>query len=153
MESIFFKRWLAPVVAGAMLWLSAASPVAAQRDPIRLTHEPMLGKPTAHSMTVWGRTSDAGQFTVHYGTNPERLNQISKPATTTIDHDNTGAAQLTDLNPDTPYYYEIWVNDRPHGLPGSFHTLPSADDARNEKYNPLGLFNFRFEIGSCANQN
>jgi hypothetical protein len=38
------------------------SPAWAQRDPIRLTHGPMLGRPTANSMAVWGRTSDAGEF-------------------------------------------------------------------------------------------
>ncbi|MGE3779307.1 MAG: alkaline phosphatase D family protein, partial [Pirellulaceae bacterium] len=35
----------------------------------------------------------------------------------------------------------------------SFRTLPSADRTRNVPHNPKGLFNFRFEIGSCANQN
>src|SRR5205814_7389156 len=73
--------------------LAMASPAAAQRDPLRLTHGPMLGNPTAHSMAVWGRTSDPGQFTVRYGTQAGRLDQISPPAVTTIDHDNTGVAQ------------------------------------------------------------
>src|SRR5207302_5514513 len=67
-----------------------AATAAAQRDPLRLTHGPMLGKPTAHSISVWGRTSEPGQFTVRYGADAARLDQISKPATTTIDHDNTG---------------------------------------------------------------
>src|SRR5262249_5367919 len=129
------------------------SPAAAQRDPIRLTHGPMLGKPTAHSVVVWGRTSEAGELVVHYGTDADRLDQVSKPASTTIDHDNTGVVQLSDLKADTRYYYEIWVAGRPHGWPGSFHTLPSSEESRNEPYNPNGLFNFRFEIGSCANQN
>ncbi|MCA8995541.1 MAG: metallophosphoesterase family protein, partial [Planctomycetaceae bacterium] len=125
----------------------------AERDPIWLTHGPMLGKPTAHSMAVWGRTSDPGEFVVHYGTSPDRLDQISAPGRTHIEHDNTGVAHLSDLKSDTRYHYQIWVNGRPHGLPGSFHTLPSPDDTRNEEFNPEGLFNFRFEIGSCANQN
>ncbi len=47
-----------------------ASPALAERDPIRLTHGPMLGQPTAHSMAVWGRTSDDGEFTVHTASNP-----------------------------------------------------------------------------------
>lgn len=125
----------------------------AERDPIRLTHGPMLGQATAHSMGVWGRTSDPGEFVVHYGTDPKQLELVSQPATTTIAHDNTGVAQLKDLKSDTRYYYQVWVNERPHGLPGTFKTLPSAEDTRNEKYNPDGLFNFRFQIGSCANQN
>ncbi|MDA7608501.1 hypothetical protein N8589_02935, partial [Akkermansiaceae bacterium] len=34
----------------------------AYRDPIRLTHGPMLGKPTSSSVAVWGRTSEPGEF-------------------------------------------------------------------------------------------
>ena len=63
-----------------------------RRDPIRLTHGPMLGQPTATSMVVWARTSEAGTFTVHYGTQPDPLDQISAPATTANDDDNTGVA-------------------------------------------------------------
>lgn len=136
-----------------MLMLTIHSTAYAQRDPIRLTHGPMLGNPTATSMSVWGRTSDPGEFKVHYGTDPENMNQVSQPAETQLGHDNTGTAQLTDLKPATRYHYQIWVNGRPHGWPGTFRTLPSAEVSRNEKYNPDGLFNFRFQIGSCANQN
>lgn len=140
------------VSVGTLLFLMAM-PVLADRDPIRLTHGPMLGNPTAHSMSVWCRTSDPGEFVVRYGTDEERMDEVSEPATTTIGHDNTGAAQLTKLKSDTRYHYQIWVNDRPHGLPGSFRTLPSSDDTRDPDHNPKGLFNFRFQIGSCANQN
>ena len=123
------------------------------RDPIRLTHGPMLGMPTADSIKVWGRTSDPGSFTVRFGTNAERLNKTSPPATTSIDHDNTGIVTIDGLAADTRYHYQIMVNDRPHGLPGSFQTLPSVRESRNTAHNPGGLFNFRFQIGSCANQN
>ncbi len=136
----------------ALVGLLAATAPAFGRDPIRLTHGPMLGRPSAHSVTVWGRTSDPGAFTVHYGVDADHLDQVSAPATTRIGHDNTGVARLEKLQSDARYHYQIWVNGRPHGLPGSFHTLPSPEDTRNEKYNPQGLFNFRFEIGSCANQ-
>ncbi|WP_231741999.1 alkaline phosphatase D family protein [Stieleria varia] len=127
--------------------------VTVQRDPIRLTHGPMLGRPVDGRVTVWGRTSDPGQFEVRYGVEPNRLDLISGPATTTLEHDNTGTVELTDLKPDTRYHYQIYVNQRPHGLPGSFLTLPDAESSRNAEYNPSGLFNFRFQIGSCANQN
>ena len=123
------------------------------RDPIRLTHGPMLGQPTATSMVVWGRTSDSGEFKVRYGIAPDAMNSESTPAKTTIQHDNTGTTKLVGLKPDTRYHYQIWVNGRPHGLPGSFMTLPDAESSRNEEHNPDGLFNFRFQIGSCANQN
>ncbi len=125
----------------------------AQQDPIRLTHGPMLGQLTSDSVVVWGRTSQSGTFTVRYGTAGDRLDQESALATTAIGHDNTGVVRLTGLLPDTRYHYQVWVNQRPHGLPGSFRTLPSVEGSRHPEHNPRGLFNFRFQIGSCANQN
>ncbi len=136
-----------------LILISFASSAIAQRDPIRLTHGPMLGQATFNSMAVWGRTSDPGEFVVRFGTDPARLDQESKPATTSLEHDNTGVAQLTGLKSDTRYHYELWVNGRPQSFPASFRTLPSADDTRSAEHNPQGLFNFRFQIGSCANQN
>jgi alkaline phosphatase D len=128
-------------------------PLFAERDPIWLTHGPMLGHVTANSVRVWGRTSDPGEFLVKFGTSPEALTESSAPATTTLEHDNTGFLTLANLNPDTRYHYQFWVNGRPHGLPGSFRTLPDSKLTSNAEHNPRGLFNFRFEIGSCANQN
>ena len=62
-----------------LLW---TLPVLAERDPIRLTHGPMLGHVTADSVRVWARTSDPGEFLVRYGTQPNTLDQES-PTTTT----------------------------------------------------------------------
>lgn len=141
-----------------MAWTLSYSQSVAQtpptnRDPITLTHGPMLGQPTSSSMLVWGRTSEPGEFTVHYGTSPDRMDLVSQPGLTAIERDNTGTVKLADLTPDTRYFYQVWVNDRPHGWPGEFLTLPSAEASRNAEHNPEGLFNFRFQIGSCANQN
>ena len=135
------------------LLFSPLQSARAERDPIRLTHGPMLGHATATSVRVWGRTSDPGFFSVRYGIDPERLTQTSARAATSLDHDNTGVAILSDLLADTRYHYQLIVNGRPHGLPGSFRTLPSATASRHPEHNPAGLFNFRFQIGSCANQN
>ncbi len=136
-----------------LLALLGLTPALAERDPIRLTHGPMLGRPTSSSLLVWGRTSEPGEFVVKYGPSPLALRETSKPAHTSLDRDNTGVAHLKDLQPDTRYHYQIFVAGHPHGLPGSFLTLPSADHVRNAEHNPQGLFNFRFEAGSCANQN
>ena len=124
-----------------------------QGDPIRLTHGPMLGHVTDNSVRVWCRTSKPGSFKVHLGLATDSLIARQQEGQTRIEDDNTGAIEVSGLQPDTKYHYQVWVNERPHGLPGSFRTLPSKEDSRNEKYNPQGLFNFRFEIGSCANQN
>ena len=141
-----------PTVA---LLLSLSLSVSAQvhRDPIRLTHGPMLGKPTTDSVLVWGRTSEEGEFVVKYGLAEDALDQTSQPATTKIGHDLTGFTQLSGLKGDTRYHYQIFVEGNPHGLPGSFLTLPSKKESIHPEHNPEGLFNFRFEVGSCANQN
>lgn len=125
----------------------------AERDPIRLTHGPLLGNPTAHSVRVWARTSDPGKFEVRYGVAENGLGQASEGALTKLADDNTGYVTLRKLQSDTRYHYQVYIEDRPHGLPGSFLTLPSAKDTENAEHNPNGLFNFRFQIGSCANQN
>ena len=135
----------------SLLTFEAAGQV--QRDPIRLTHGPMLGMSTSHSIRVWGRTSDPGPFYVRYGTTENELVEQSASTMTTVEHDNTGTVVIEDLSPDTVYHYQLYVNDLPHGLPGRFRTLPSGEESKNELYNPKGLFNFRFQIGSCANQN
>ncbi|MDG1875077.1 MAG: metallophosphoesterase family protein [Mariniblastus sp.] len=135
------------------IFLFSVSVQAFDRDPIRLTHGPMLGNPTATSVKVWVRTSDPGEFVVKFGSAFNKIDQTSQPAITKIADDNTGTVTLVGLKPDTRYHYRVWVNGRPHGVPASFRTLPNAEISRNADYNPRGLFNFRFEIGSCANQN
>ncbi len=135
------------------LLLSLPFPLHAERDPIRLTHGPMLGQPGAHSVKVWARTSDPGEFRVRFGTREDVLDQESDAGITRIEDDNTGTVILTGLEGDRRYYYQVYLDDRPHGLPGNFLTLPDAEKVRNPEHNPRGLFNFRFQIGSCANQN
>lgn len=153
--SWFPNRILLAQVSMTLLMLAGAPDCTAQskRDPIRLTHGPMLGMPTSNSVRVWARTSEPGEFKVRFGTDPAQLGKISGVGATRIEHDNTGVLELTGLNADTRYHYQVWVNDRPHGLPGTFRTLPSTSGSRNPEHNPNGVFNFRFQIGSCANQN
>ena len=110
-----------------------AGNLQAQResDPIRMTHGPMLGRPTATSMAVWARTSQPGDFWVHYGIDPNDMDLISNPGKTTIDHDNTGVATLKDLRPDSRYHYQVYVNERPHGC--LLYTSPSPRDQRGSR--------------------
>lgn len=136
-----------------VLVLTSTSGSVSAVDPIFLTHGPMLGKPGSTSIRVWARTSIPGKFQVAYGENPAELDLISRDAATGLASDNTGWVDLEKLKPDTRYHYRVIVNGRPHGQPASFITLPSASITRNIEHNPEGLFNFRFEIGSCANQN
>ncbi|NJN23816.1 MAG: hypothetical protein HC810_04705 [Acaryochloridaceae cyanobacterium RL_2_7] len=102
---------------------------------------------------MWARTHKAGEFTVHYGTTEAQLDQTSAPVQTTAEHDHTGSITLTGLKPGTMYHYQIYIGKVPSGPAGSFLTQPGIEEHREATYNPKGLFNFRFQFGSCANQN
>lgn len=111
----------------------------------------MLGHVTDSTIAIWARTSRAGEFRIRYGTQPGRLDQLSNPVRTDPEHDNTGWITLSGLRPDTRYWFRpITASDE--GPDGSFHTAPNAADYRHPETNPRGLFNFRFQFGSCANQ-
>jgi len=119
-----------------------------QSNRSTITHGPILGRPGVTSMGVWARTAEPGSFIVRYGLKADALDQSSSPVLTRLDHDNTGWLLLKGLQPDTHYHFQI--GDA--GPTGSFRTLPDAADFKNAEHNPRGLFNFRFEAGSCANQ-
>jgi alkaline phosphatase D len=82
---------------------------------------------------------------------PEKLDQVSAPVTTSAARDNTGWVQLNGLKPNVHYYY-LPFSRNDVGEEGSFRTLPSAEDHHDPVTNRRGLFNFRFQFGSCANQ-
>ena len=124
-----------------VLTIALLNIVQANRDPIRLTHGPMLGHPTSESVRVWARTSDPGEFFVRFGMEEDNLTQISKSTLTKIENDNAGFVTLEKLLPNQRYHYQVIVNSRPHGLPGSFLTLPNSKLTQNPEYNPKGLFN------------
>jgi phosphodiesterase/alkaline phosphatase D-like protein len=135
-----------------LLFLVAGlSALQVNAQAVRITHGPMLGHVTADSIAIWARTSAPGAYRIRYGSSPERLDRLSEPVATTADRDNTGWARIKGLQPNTRYYYQpVTANDA--GPEGSFVTLPSPEDFRDLATNPRGLFNFRFQFGSCANQ-
>jgi alkaline phosphatase D len=135
------RFWLLLVVAGSVF----------AQAPGRITHGPMLGHVTEDSVSIWVRTSTPSEFRVRYGVAADRLDQTSAGVRTSIDHDNTGWLKLTGLKPNTRYFYQP-VTERDSGTPGTFVTLPAAADYRDATTNPRGLFNFRFQFGSCADQ-
>ena len=114
----------------------------------RVTHGPMLGRPSADSMSLWLRTARPGRVVVFYGTDKNDLSKTATLKSTSIDRDNTGILTLTGLQPNTRYHYRI----ADHQLSGSFRTLPRSADFRNASGNPEGLFNFRFEFACGNNQ-
>jgi alkaline phosphatase D len=118
-----------------------------------MTHGPMLGKPASRSMAVWCRTSEPSEWSVHYGRERHVLDQVVQASATAFAHDCTGSLQLDGLDGDTRYFYQVYIGEYPQGKINSFKTLPDTKELVDETLNPRGLFNFKFEIGSCANQN
>lgn len=139
-------------LATAICCLSLSLSTTAQ-DPPTMTHGPLLGQPTATSMAVWARTSRPTKFEIRYGLDPNNLDQIASAEATQFSHDLTGWTTLAPLTGNTRYFYQVYISDLPQGQINSFKTLPDSRQVQNAEYNPQGLFNFKFEIGSCANQN
>jgi len=104
-------------------------------------------------MTVWARTSEPTEFEVRFGTSTHALTGLATAAKTTWEHDCTGTVEIPKLESNTRYHYQVYVAGFPQGQAGTFKTLPDTEKVRDAQYNPKGLFNFRFEFGSCANQN
>ncbi|MEM7011700.1 MAG: alkaline phosphatase D family protein [Verrucomicrobiota bacterium] len=130
------------------LQLLVAVPPDGDPNPVRVTHGPILGKPTATSMSLWVRTQVPGDITVFYGTSKDSLDNESDPVTTILEDDNTGILTIEDLEPDTTYYYRV----EDHQESGSFRTLKEPDHFKNAEHNPKGKFNFRFEFACGNNQ-
>jgi phosphodiesterase/alkaline phosphatase D-like protein len=124
-------------------------------DENMITHGPILGRLSHDGVGVWARTLRTGKFSVLYGTDPERLDQIAGPVETRLDHDNTAWIHITGLKADTKYFYELKNPDSTGrtGRGGSFRTLPDGRQFRDPELNPRGLFNFSFEYACGNNQN
>ena len=116
-------------------------------EAVSITHGPILGRLGHHQVGVWARTSQPGTFQVRYGVEPNKLDQLSSPATTRLERDNTGWVLLQGLKSDTKYFYQLAADGLADGPGGSFRTLPDPDDYRHPELNPRGLYNFRFEFG------
>lgn len=148
------------LAAASLLALSTAALSAPALEKLDgITHGPQLGNVGTTSIRVWARTRQPGTFRVIYSTSPDLSNpQRSAPVTTSWDHDATGWAQLTGLQPGTKYYYALeqggkLADTRVNGAINSFLTLPASTAYVDPKVNPKGLFNFAFEIGTGNNQN
>lgn len=139
---------LALILTFVLLQQLPAPPPDGEPNPVRVTHGPILGKPTATSMSLWVRTQVPGDIHVFYGTAPDKLDQTSDAVTTVLENDNTGVLTIDGLEPDTTYFYRV----ADHQESGSFRTLKSAEDFKNADHNPKGKFNFRFEFACGNNQ-
>lgn len=149
MRTLFHGAALGMILLGGWLLLAQENE---EKKAITITHGPILGRPGAHTMGVWARTSHPGAFVVRYGTD-KAMRKSTRPVPTSFEHDCTGWTLLTGLEANTLYYYQVMPEGEEkseHG--GTFLTLPDPRDYMEPKLNPKGLFNFRFEVGCCNNQ-
>lgn len=140
------------VLLSSLLLISAQEK---QKNNLRITHGPILGRPSATGMGVWARTNRPAEFRVRYGVEKGKLNQVSKNVKSDLENDNTGWIHLQGLKPNTTYYYEVQiVGNKDAKTPGgSFRTFPDPKAYVDKKLNPKGLFNFSFEFACGNNQN
>lgn len=149
---IGYSRWLHIILAICFTGVLSLNAVNAQEAAV-FSHGPMLGHLGAHEIGVWARTFNPGTFWVRYGLSPDNLDHLSEPATTKIEHDNTGWVLIKNLKANTKYYYALTVQGGTATMlnrTGSFRTLPDKEDMKDPKVNPEGLFNFSFEY-ACGN--
>jgi len=136
----------------ALTITSFATNVLVTAQQVHVTHGPMLGHVTSDSIRVWARTSRPAKVVVRYGVEKVKLDRVSEAAKTKLANDNTGWVEIDGLTPRTRYYYQVEVVGGKSGLGGSFRTLPSPKQFKDEELNPKGLFNFRFEFACGNNQ-
>ncbi|MGB7329488.1 MAG: alkaline phosphatase D family protein [Rubripirellula sp.] len=143
------RRWPDPI-SGDVLPYAASG----------LSHGPLLGNPTSHSVRVWVRTKQPESFRVRYGKSlPPSDNWKTVDGRTSGDRDLTGVVEIESLEAGIEYFYAIEVNGQTADLRAdfadqwpSFRTLPDATTAVDAVNNPSGSFNLSFAIGHCASQ-
>ena len=103
--------------------------VTPDETPAEMT-APYLNEATDHSMQVcWKTKSTVSNATVRYGTSPEALTTQQSIFTTRQITSSYywHTVQLTDLQPNTVYYYQLVSDGNESGV-CRFRTMPSADN-------------------------
>jgi alkaline phosphatase D len=96
--------------------------------PGELLHGPMVGAVTHQSVRFWIRTLNEVAFKVQLSTSKTMTVPIqSAPGKTSAHEDYTGTLDVGGLEPNTRYYYRLFVGGRVMGLDGSpsFQTYPT----------------------------
>ena len=123
-----------------------------------ISHGPVLGGVTASSIKVWIRTNDPMPFKILVSEDLPFDEALSAAGNTIEAQDNAGWVTVSNLTPNTHYYYAVALNgeivDTRSGVDQpwpSFRTLPDSTSFAHE-FNPDGQFNFSFSIGACQRQ-
>ena len=152
---------LLPLSVAFSQTLNWPDPVANHVVPYQslgITHGPTLGGVSSSSIKVWIRTSEAMPFEILVSEQLPFSEALRSQGQTNPDKDFTGWVEVSNLKPNTRYYYAVALRgeivDTRLELSDpwpSFRTLPDPTSYAHE-FNPDGLFNFSFSIGACQRQ-
>jgi phosphodiesterase/alkaline phosphatase D-like protein len=112
-------------------------PVGYSRDSnVRITNGPLFEQITPDSATIAWSTNLPASFAVHYGTDPQKLDETAKAPWTPTTH----RVVLKGLNSDTHYYFTIEPSQQ---LPEASQTTADSDQsAAPPSQPPAQLYGF-----------
>lgn len=124
------REWLAPLVESQDFKKIAQL----SQNPPTLIHGPMLGSMTPTSVSLWVRTYQESPVKVLYSPSLKmNSHKSSAIAYSQAGNDYTAVVQVSDLAPETTYYYKLVIDkDTLTADEWSFATFP-------EKGNPINL--------------
>lgn len=110
----------------------------------KLIHGPMTGSVTENSAKVWIRTFNETAFQVAVASDSMMKNRLAQfEGNTSKSDDFTGIARLTDLSPNTRYFYRVEIDGKPVSPVATFTTFPAKREA--------GILRIAFGGGSAFN--
>jgi alkaline phosphatase D len=120
--------------------LSSCAPLRYAEGQSWITAGPMVGHTTSTTALVWARASSESGVSVRYATDASMKDaRESDPVSARMASDLTVHMAITDLKPDTRYFYELVSR----GSASARHTFKTA---------PANGAKFRVAFGSCAGQ-
>lgn len=104
---------------------------------------PVLGGVTENSARIYFRTDSAANLQIDLATDTLFTAPVTYSNSTSAVSFMTAITDLNGLQPDTRYYYRVWVNGVMDTLRGTFRTFPPAGQPGN----------YRVVVGSCNYHN
>ncbi len=103
------KKLYIALLASIGVLLLLQLPVAAQTQPLSMTHGPNVEYVGPHSAEIAWTTSTGGSSIIKYGTNPSNLDQTAEEPyqTGTSGQHVTHRVTIRNLQPNTTYYYMV----------------------------------------------
>ena len=129
--------------------LTAPTLPAHAQNPVgklRIMQGPMIGAVTPQSALIWVRLSGAHSVEIEYGTSPLLFDaERSSVATAKPEDDYTVRIQVNGLEPDTHYYYRVYVDGSADDYLENLPPIPFKTAPRSGRHGTV-----RIGFGSCC---